>query len=121
MTVSVITEYIMVATLKPTDALSLLANPDVQLVDVRDAAETAAGFIEGAHLIPLDALRANPDAALPNRDARIIFVCAKGIRSMTAAKLAERLGYANIYNVDGGLSAWTKAGLPLATANRAAA
>jgi rhodanese-related sulfurtransferase len=113
----------MVATLKPADALSLLANPAVQLVDVRDAAETASGFIiEGAHLIPLDKLRADPDAALPNRDALIVFVCAKGIRSMTAAKLAERLGYANIYNVDGGLAAWTKAGLPLASAaGRAAA
>lgn len=121
MTASAITDS-MVATLKPADALSLLANPDVRLVDVRDAAETAATpSIEGAHLIPLDTLRADPDAALPDRNARIIFICAKGIRSMAAAKLAERLGYATIYNVDGGLAAWLKAGLPLASANRAAA
>ena len=110
----------MVATLKPTDALQLLASPDVLLVDVRDANETASGSIEGAHLIPLDKLRADPDAALPDRDARIVFICAKGIRSLTAAKLADRLGYTNVFNVDGGLAAWTKAGLPLA-AERVAA
>jgi rhodanese-related sulfurtransferase len=111
----------MVATLTPAEAAALLASPDVQLVDVRDANETAAGSIAGALSISLDALRADPDSVLPNRSARIVFVCAKGIRSMTAAKLAERLGYEKIFNIDGGLNAWTKAGLPLASAERAAA
>lgn len=110
----------MVATLKPTDALQLLASPDVLLVDVRDPNETASGSIDGARLIPLDKLRADPDAALPDRDARIVFICAKGIRSLTAAKLADRLGYTNVFNVDGGLAAWTKAGLALATERVAA-
>lgn len=111
----------MVATLKPADAAQLLASPDVQLVDVRDPNETASGSIEGAHLIPMDQLRADPDAALPNRDARIVFVCAKGVRSLAAAKLAERLGYPNVFSLDGGLVAWSKAGLPLGNAERVAA
>ena len=104
----------MVATLTPTEAAELLSQQNVQLVDVRDANETAAtGSIAGAHLIPLDTLRSDPDAALPNRGAKIVFVCAKGVRSVTAAKLAERLGYEHVYNIDGGLNAWSKAGLPL--------
>ena len=110
----------MVASLTPAEAAALLASSDVQLVDVRDANETVSGSIAGAHLVPLDALRADPDAVL-SRNARIVFVCAKGIRSMTAAKLAERLGYEQIFNIDGGLTAWSKAGLPLASAERAAA
>jgi rhodanese-related sulfurtransferase len=113
--------HIMVATLTPAEAAAFLANPGIQLVDVRDASETASGSIAGAHLIPLDMLRADPDAALPDKAAKIVFVCAKGIRSITAAKLAERLGYEQVYNIEGGLNAWTKAGLPLAEAARAAA
>jgi len=111
----------MVATLTPAEAAQLLASPDVQLVDVRDANETASGVIAGAQLVPLDQLRADPDAALPDRNVRIVFVCAKGVRSMTAAKLAERLGYQHIFNIDGGLNAWAKAGLSIATSERAAA
>ena len=112
----------MVATLTPAEAAQLLssADADIQLVDVRDTSESAAGSIAGAHLIPLDQLRADPDAALPKRDAKIVFVCAKGVRSMTAAKLAERLGYPHVFNIDGGLAAWTKAGLSLDVARAAA-
>jgi rhodanese-related sulfurtransferase len=112
----------MVATLTPTEAAELLASHDnIQVVDVRDANETAAtGSIAGAHLVPLDKLRLDPDAALPDRNAKIVFVCAKGIRSVTAAKLAERLGYAHVYNIDGGMTAWSKAGLPLELVRAAA-
>jgi rhodanese-related sulfurtransferase len=110
----------MVATLKPAEAAVLLATPGIQLVDVRDANETAAtGSIAGAHLIPLDTLRLDPDAALPDKTATIVFVCAKGVRSITAAKLAERLGYEHVYNIEGGLNAWTKAGLPLSAPDAA--
>jgi rhodanese-related sulfurtransferase len=69
--------------------------------------------------LPLDQLRADPERALPP-EATLIFICAKGQRSLTAAKLVERLGYQNIYNVDGGTAAWARAGLPL-VAERAAA
>ncbi|WP_437313588.1 rhodanese-like domain-containing protein [Sorangium sp. So ce385] len=34
-------------------------------------------------------------------------------RTLTAAKLAERLGFSQLYNLDGGTSGWVKAGLPL--------
>jgi rhodanese-related sulfurtransferase len=47
-------------------------------------------------------------------------VCAKGARSLTAAKLAERFGYAQIYSLDGGTREWARAGYQLVT-DRAAA
>jgi rhodanese-related sulfurtransferase len=70
--------------------------------------------------VTLDQLRADPEAALPRRDG-VIFVCAKGVRSMTAAKLAQRLGYTSLYSLDGGTNAWAKAGRELAVEHRAAA
>src|SRR5438445_11894633 len=102
----------MVESLTPRDAAELLANPGVDLVDVRDEREWAAGHIPGARLIPLETLRADPDAVLA-RDHAIVFVCAKGVRSLAAAKLAERLGHARVYSVDGGTREWARAGLPL--------
>ena len=109
----------MVATLSPTQLAELLSNPNAQLIDVRDPGEWANGHIDGARSIPLEQLRADPDRELtPN--ATLIFICAKGSRSLTAAKLAERLGYETVYNVEGGTAAWARAGLPL-VAERAAA
>lgn len=77
-------------------------------------------YATGGRLVPLDLLRADPDAVLVH-GTPIVFVCAKGVRSMQAAKLAERFGYATIYNLDGGTKEWARAGLPLAVEQRAAA
>lgn len=101
----------MVATLSPTEAAEIIGRDDVDVVDVRDEKEWTTGHIPQARLVPLDQLRANPEGAL-KRDS-IIFVCAKGVRSLTAAKLAERLGFSKLYNLEGGTAGWAKAGLPL--------
>jgi rhodanese-related sulfurtransferase len=111
----------MVDTLTPAELADLLTTQELDLVDVRDHQDWVAGHIGGTRSVPLDDLRADPDVALPHRDRAIVFVCAKGIRSMTAAKLAERLGYEKLYSLDGGTNAWVKAGLPTLTEHRVAA
>ena len=97
----------MVATVSPAQLPELLSKPNAVLIDVREPNEWAAGHLDGAHSVPLDQLRADPDHEL-SHDAMLIFICAKGSRSLTAAKLAERLGYDSIYNVEGGIDAWAK-------------
>jgi rhodanese-related sulfurtransferase len=109
----------MVATVSPQQLAELLSNPSAHLIDVRDHNEWASGHIEGARSVPLDQLREDPERELPHQ-AVLIFICAKGARSLTAAKLAERFGYETIYNVDGGTTACARAGLSL-VAERAAA
>jgi len=111
----------MVANISPKQLVDVLSNPNAHLIDVRDHREWDSGHLDGARSVPLDELRANPDRELP-QDAVLVFICAKGSRSLTAAKLAERLGYASIYNVEGGTAACARAGFPLVTvAARAAA
>lgn len=95
-----------------------MAAGDVDVVDVRETHEWSGGHIDGARHIPLDQLRAGPRVALP-RDG-VIFVCAAGIRSQTAARLAEGVGLTRVYNLSGGTRAWTRAGLPLVRAASAA-
>lgn len=92
-------------------AAELVSQVDVDVVDVRDDREWNAGHLPGARHIPLEQLRADPEAYLAHKP--ILFICARGVRSLQAAKLAERFGYAQIYNLDGGTTAWSKAGLPL--------
>jgi rhodanese-related sulfurtransferase len=110
----------MATTISVQGLSDLLSTRDFDVVDVRDRDEWAAGHLPGARSLTLDELRADPDTALPRREG-LVFVCAKGVRSITAAKLAERLGYTAIYSLEGGTNAWAKAGRPLVTEQRAAA
>jgi len=110
----------MVETLTPTAAAELLATTHVDIVDVRDADEWVTGHLDGARLVPFETLRADPEAHLA-RTTPILFVCAKGVRSLTAAKLAERFGFAQLYSLGGGTREWARAGFELVTAQRAAA
>ena len=105
----------MVKTLEPKDAAQLLATEtSIVVIDVRDEREWCTGHVAGSRLVPLETFRANPEAAL-DRDAAVLFVCAKGVRSLTAAKLVERLGWSTIYSLEGGTKEWVRAGLPLVT------
>ncbi len=88
-----------------------MAQGDVEIVDVRDAREWSGGHLPRARHVPLERLRAAPNAAL-TRDG-VLFICAAGVRSHTAARLAEALGLTRIYNLVGGTRGWASAGLPL--------
>jgi rhodanese-related sulfurtransferase len=71
-------------------------------VDVRSAAEFAAGAIPGAINIPLDELRARLDE-LP--DASLVVHCQVGQRGHTAARLLTQHGF-EARNLDGGYATW---------------
>jgi transcriptional regulator with XRE-family HTH domain len=43
----------------------------------------------------------------------VLFVCASGGRSLTAARLAESHGLAEVYSLDGGTSGWAREQLPI--------
>ncbi len=101
----------MIQTLTPQEAETLISRGEFDVVDVREPREWSTGHVPHARLVPLAELKAKPQEALP-RDG-VIFVCAKGMRSLTAAKVAESVGLTNLYNLDGGTNGWISAGLPL--------
>lgn len=101
----------MIKALDPQEAQQLIAGGQVDVVDVRDPGEFAGGHLPRARNVPLGELKADPKGRLP-RD-NVLLVCAKGVRSQTAASLAEGIGLRELFHLAGGTSAWVDAGLPL--------
>ena len=83
---------------------------DHHLLDVREDDEWQAGHIEGAQHIPLGELGGRI-AELPKAQP-IVAVCRSGSRSGAAVRGLKQMGY-DVENLDGGVVAWTRAGLPL--------
>jgi rhodanese-related sulfurtransferase len=90
----------------------LAAHEPIQLIDVRSPQEFQFdGHVAGARLIPLPALSQRLSEIV--RDVPVALICRSGNRSQVAAELLARLGYDDVSNVQGGIIAWRRAGLPI--------
>lgn len=104
------------ALLAPAAARDLVEDPPGAIVlDVRTPEEVAAGRLPGARSIPLDRLGTTLDAGeFPaTTETPILVYCRTGRRSAQAAALLAERGYARVYDLDGGITAWAEAGLPV--------
>ena len=76
----------------------------IELVDVRTEEERAFAMIDGSRLLD----QAYHDALLlRDRDTPIVFQCHHGVRSQQAAEYFRREGFRNLYNLRGGIDAWS--------------
>lgn len=102
----------MIKPISPQQAFELISRGVVDVIDVRDPHEWIEGHVPTSRLIPLAHLRRDPES-LVGGTAGLLFVCAAGVRSETAARLAVQRGHSQVYNLVGGTRAWLKAGLQL--------
>ena len=94
----------------PAEVSEHLGN-GVVLVDVRESEEWDRGHIPGALHVPRGYLESRIDAAVGDRDARVVVYCASGQRSALAAHtLSELLGYTNVASMTGGITLWKDRG-----------
>lgn len=77
----------------------------LHLIDVRTAWEFKIASVSGARL--LDAAYRREVMQLP-RDTNLVFVCHHGIRSQYAAEEFYRMGFSSVFNVEGGIEAWSE-------------
>lgn len=77
------------------------------------------GEIEGTDLvIPFDQIAAQAGKLPTDKSAKIVLYCRSGAMSATAASALVRAGYTNVWNLDGGMIAWTEAGYRLVHRSR---
>jgi phage shock protein E len=71
------------------------------IVDVRTKPEWDAGHLDQSISIPIGTFVTELPQKIPNTDARILFVCRKGIRATAVATMAQKLGYSNVHAMQG--------------------
>lgn len=87
-----------------------MKDKDFFLVDVHIPEQE---HIEGTDaFIPFDEIAANADKFPSDKDETIVVYCRSGNMSIDAALELIGLGYTDVYNVPGGINAWTAAGYP---------
>jgi len=103
--------------ISPAKAKDLLDQGAI-LIDIREADEHAREKVIGARHLPLSKLD-EADLGL-HAGKPVIFHCKSGARTMNnASRLARKIGGAcEAFIVEGGLDAWKRAGLPVATDRR---
>lgn len=82
-----------------------------KLVDVRSSREFGTGHPKGARSIPPQLIK--KDETGLGRDDDVLVICLSGHRSPRQARRLAEMGYTKVTNVQGGLLAWKKAGLPV--------
>jgi len=86
--------------------------PELVVIDVREPFEWREGHIEGVLHLPMREAVGRRREVPPDRPKAVL--CAGGLRSSTVISALERQGIQGWYNVSGGMTAWLKAGYPVA-------
>ncbi|XOV92841.1 MAG: rhodanese-like domain-containing protein [Bacteroidota bacterium] len=80
------------------------AKEDFQLIDVREQREFDFANI-GGELIPLNTIPDNLDKVA--KDKKVVVYCRSGARSGNAIMYLEQQGFSDLYNLKGGILAWS--------------
>jgi rhodanese-related sulfurtransferase len=91
----------------------LAAEDKFLLVDVREESEYAAGHAAGAIHLGKGVIERDVEARVPDPATPLVLYCGGGFRSALAADALQKMGYLNVVSMDGGWTAWVKAGLPV--------
>jgi rhodanese-related sulfurtransferase len=83
------------------------------LVDVREDSEWARDHLPGAIHLGKGVIERDIETKLPDTRSEIVLYCGGGFRSALAAENLQRMGYTNVYSMDGGIRGWREKGYPL--------
>ncbi|MEE9434777.1 MAG: rhodanese-like domain-containing protein [Sphingorhabdus sp.] len=96
------------------DASKLLAeDKDAILIDVRTPEEFGSGHLAGADNVDFKAADFIEKISQLDKSKHYVVYCGSGKRSGKATAKMEELGFAKITDVDGGITAWNAAKLPV--------
>ncbi len=84
------------------------------LIDLRTPPELEGGIVEGAINVDFNDESFRSKLETLDKDTPYFVYCAKGGRSGKAALVMKELKFKEVYDMDGGFTAWTAQGLPVA-------
>jgi len=85
------------------------------VIDVREPNEYAESHAPGTTLIPLGQLESRLSEIRAHQNQPVLLFCRSGQRSARAQEILVKAGFTKAVNMEGGLKAWSKAGLPVVT------
>ena len=100
-----------IQSITPTDASTMFAAKEAVIIDVREQNEWDDKHIPGAIHIPVAQLNSRLAELEQYKDSPVIMQCRSGKRSAQGAVALNAAGFTKLYNMDGGIIAWDKAGL----------
>ena len=95
------------------DFESKLSNTNAQLIDVRTPEEYAQGHLKNAVNINYNSDDFEKQIAKLDKSRPVLVYCLSGGRSGKAASKMQDMGFAAVYNMEGGIMKWNGAGKPL--------
>ncbi len=81
----------------------IIKNQNAILLDVRSKQEYKEYHLDGAICIPVYDLKENVEKIIQDKNTTIIVYCQSGKRSKEAKTILLKLGYTNIYSLNGGI------------------
>ncbi len=98
----------------PAQLTELINRENALVVDLRGLGDFEKGHIIGSkHVLPS---QVEPEGKLlaKVKESPVVLVCAAGITASGTAEKLVKAGFKQVSVLDGGIGAWTGAGLPLA-------
>jgi rhodanese-related sulfurtransferase len=92
---------------------TLQAGKSIALIDVRTPVEHDEVRISGSHLMPLDQLEAEAVKSAGRDADHCVIICRSGKRAEQAFQKLQAAGCENLAILEGGVTAWESAGLPV--------
>jgi rhodanese-related sulfurtransferase len=83
------------------------------LVDVREDSEWAKDHLPGAVHLGKGIIERDVEKQMPDTRAEIVLYCGGGFRSVLAADNLQKMGYTNVFSMDGGLRGWREKKYPM--------
>ena len=99
--------------LSPTEATIWMNRRKAAVLDLRPEDAFKAGHLPGAKHIPSSEIAAKIEKLKLDRKNPLILVCETGLSSRKAIAEVQKLGFAEVGTLDGGVQAWQAAALPL--------
>jgi len=106
---------VIIRTVPPAGVSALIdergQDPAFAVIDLRRPDEFAAGHVPGA--INIDSREFEGRLTDLDRNGTYVIYCQRGGRSSGVREMMREAGFREVYEVEGGMSAWTVAGLPV--------